>query len=74
MIRTRVIPAVASGKLKTVLQAVALSLLLFPFWTVVGDWEHWIGWIVMGAAFVLTVVSGIDFIVKYRRQNTVTAH
>ncbi|MES2093429.1 MAG: CDP-diacylglycerol--glycerol-3-phosphate 3-phosphatidyltransferase [Actinomycetota bacterium] len=74
VIRTRVIPAVASGKLKTVLQAVALSLLLFPFWTVVGDWEHWLGWIVMGAAFVLTVVSGVDFIVKYRRQNTVTAH
>jgi len=69
VIRTRVIPAVASGKLKTVLQAVGISLLLFPFWTLVGDWEHWLGWVVMGAALVLTVVSGVDFVVKYRQQN-----
>ncbi|CAN5168923.1 CDP-diacylglycerol--glycerol-3-phosphate 3-phosphatidyltransferase [soil metagenome] len=71
VIRSRVIPAVASGKLKTVLQAVGISLLLFPFWTAVGDWEHWVGWIVMGVALVLTVVSGVDFVVKYRQQNRV---
>ena len=73
VIRTRVIPAVASGKLKTVLQAVAISLLLFPFWTVVGEWEHWLGGVVMAVALVLTVVSGIDFVVKYRQQNRVAA-
>ncbi|HEY8914427.1 CDP-diacylglycerol--glycerol-3-phosphate 3-phosphatidyltransferase [Lacisediminihabitans sp.] len=69
VIRTRVIPAVASGKLKTVLQAVGISLLLFPFWTIVGVWALWLGWIVMAAALALTVVSGIDFFVKYRQQN-----
>ncbi|HAM25137.1 MAG TPA: CDP-diacylglycerol--glycerol-3-phosphate 3-phosphatidyltransferase [Microbacteriaceae bacterium] len=69
VIRTRVVPAVASGKLKTVLQAVAISLLLFPFWTIVGTWELWVGWVVMGAAVVLTVVSGVDFFVKYFHQN-----
>ena len=73
VIRTRVIPAVASGKLKTVMQAVAISLLLFPFWTVVGEWEHWLGGVVMAVALVLTVVSGIDFVVKYRQQNRVAA-
>ncbi len=73
VIRTRVIPAVASGKLKTVLQAVGVSLLLFPFWTLVGGWERWVGWIVMAVALVLTVVSGVDFVVKYRRQNRVPA-
>jgi len=73
VIRTRVIPAVASGKLKTVLQAVGISLLLFPFWTVVGEWEHWVGWVVMAVALVLTVVSGADFVVKYRQQNRVAA-
>lgn len=73
VIRTRVIPAVASGKLKTVLQAVAISLMLFPFWTIVGQWEHWLGWVVMAAALVLTVVSGVDFVVKYREQNRVAA-
>jgi CDP-diacylglycerol--glycerol-3-phosphate 3-phosphatidyltransferase len=73
VIRTRVIPAVASGKLKTVLQAVAISLLLFPFWIVVGQWELWVGWVVMATALVLTVVSGADFVVKYRQQNRVAA-
>lgn len=70
VIRTRVIPAVASGKLKTVLQAVAISLFLFPLWELFGDWVLWVNWIVMGAAVVLTVVSGIDFFVKYFRQNS----
>ncbi|TXN31530.1 CDP-diacylglycerol--glycerol-3-phosphate 3-phosphatidyltransferase [Lacisediminihabitans profunda] len=69
VIRTRVIPAVASGKLKTVLQAVGISLLLFPFWTIVGVWVLWLGWIVMALALALTVISGVDFFVKYRQQN-----
>lgn len=69
VIRTRVIPAVASGKLKTVLQAVGISLLLFPLWRIVGVWALWLGWIVMAVALALTVISGIDFFVKYRRQN-----
>jgi CDP-diacylglycerol--glycerol-3-phosphate 3-phosphatidyltransferase len=71
VIRTRVIPAVASGKLKTVLQAVGISLLLFPFWTIVGQWEQWVGWVVIAVALVLTVVSGVDFVQKYRQQNRV---
>lgn len=73
VMRRRVIPAVASGKLKTVIQAVAISLLLFPFWTVLGVWEHWLGWAFMGVALVLTVVSGIDFVIKYRQQNRVAS-
>jgi CDP-diacylglycerol--glycerol-3-phosphate 3-phosphatidyltransferase len=73
VIRTRVIPAVASGKLKTVLQAVAISLLLFPFWTFLGTWELWVGWIAMAVALALTVVSGIDFVVKFRQQNRVAS-
>jgi len=71
VIRTRVIPAVASGKFKTVLQAVGISLLLFPFWTIVGQWEQWVGWVVMAVALLLTVVSGVDFVLKYRQQNRV---
>ena len=55
------------------MQAVAISLLLFPFWTLVGEWEHWLGGVVMAVALVLTVVSGIDFVVKYRQQNRVAA-
>ena len=69
VIRTKVIPAVASGKLKTVLQAVALSLLLFPFWSVVGDWERIFAQLLMAGAFVLTVYSGVDFFIKYFAHN-----
>jgi CDP-diacylglycerol--glycerol-3-phosphate 3-phosphatidyltransferase len=69
VIRTRVVPAIASGKLKTVLQAVAISLLLFPFWTIVGEWEHWVAWVLLAVAVVLTAVSGVDFFVKYQQQN-----
>src|SRR5690606_21137031 len=35
-----VVAAAWMGKLKTVAQAVALSLALLPLWTVVGDWIH----------------------------------
>lgn len=69
VIRRSVIPAVASGKLKTVFQAVAISLFLFPLWKFLGGWVHWVNWAVMGIAFVLTVVSGIDFVIKYVRAN-----
>ena len=69
VIRTRVVPAVASGKLKTVMQAVAISLLLFPFWTLIGNWELVAAYVFIGIAFGLTVYSGIDFFVKYVNQN-----
>lgn len=69
VISRRVIPAVASGKLKTVLQAVAISLFLFPLWIPFGARVHIVNDVVMGAALALTVLSGVDFIVKYVRQN-----
>lgn len=69
VIRTRVLPAVASGKLKTVMQSVAIALLLFPFWTLVGNWEQVVAYVMIGIAFALTVYSGIDFFIKYLSQN-----
>jgi CDP-diacylglycerol--glycerol-3-phosphate 3-phosphatidyltransferase len=69
VIRRSVIPAVASGKLKTVFQAVAIALFLFPLWTLFGGWVHWVDWVFMAIAFALTVISGVDFVVKYVRAN-----
>lgn len=68
LLRDRVIPADWSGKLKTVLQAVAVSLLLFPFWPALGQWEHIVGWAVMAVALALTVFSGVEFLVKAFRR------
>src|SRR6478736_6721241 len=51
------------GKLKTLAQAVALSLALLPLWTLVGDWIFWVNGIAMTIAVVLTIASGIDYVI-----------
>ena len=58
-----VVAAAWMGKLKTVAQAVALSLALLPLWTIVGDWIHVVNTITMSIAVLLTVASGIDYVV-----------
>ena len=74
VIRKRVIPASKAGKLKTVFQAVAISLILVPLDTLfttsvpaLATGILWFDWIVMGAAFVLTVYSGIEYLVQFDR-------
>ncbi|MBV0895226.1 CDP-diacylglycerol--glycerol-3-phosphate 3-phosphatidyltransferase [Microbacterium sp. NC79] len=57
-----VVAAAWMGKLKTVAQALALSLALLPLWNVVGDWIHIVNAITMTIAVVLTVVSGVDIV------------
>lgn len=64
IIRTRVVPASSGGKLKTVFQSVAISLYLVPTWLLLGDWMHWVNAVVMAVAFVLTVVTGIQYLVN----------
>ena len=68
-LRRRVIPASRGGKLKTVLQAVAISLFLVPTWTLVGDWVWWVNWTAMIAALVVTVVTGVEYLVQAWRSN-----
>lgn len=58
-----VVAAAWMGKLKTLAQAVALSLALLPLWAVVGDWIHVVNVVVMTIAVALTVASGIDYVV-----------
>ncbi|ALJ21045.1 CDP-diacylglycerol--glycerol-3-phosphate 3-phosphatidyltransferase [Microbacterium sp. No. 7] len=59
-----VLAAAWMGKLKTVAQAVALSLALLPLWTLVGEWIHVVNAVAMTIAVALTVASGIDFVVS----------
>jgi CDP-diacylglycerol--glycerol-3-phosphate 3-phosphatidyltransferase len=63
-LRNRVIAASWLGKLKTVVQAVAISFALVPLPSLLGDWMYWVNWTLMGAALVLTVVSGIEYLVQ----------
>ena len=65
MLKYGVMAAAAGGKLKTLLQAIALLMFLpypigqtmaiAPFW-------GWLAWLVMGAAFVLTAVTGVMYV------------
>jgi CDP-diacylglycerol---glycerol-3-phosphate 3-phosphatidyltransferase len=60
VIRYGVIPASRGGKLKTVLQIVAISVYLFPLPDQLLIGAH----IIMGAAVVVTVATGIDYVVQ----------
>ena len=67
VLRYGVMPASRGGKLKTVLQAGALLLMLAPLTPLLGGWYPWIGWTVMGAALGVTLVTGADYVLKAAR-------
>lgn len=59
---TRVIPANVGGKIKTVVQAVAISFALLPLAPLVGEWINYVNMVLMGAAFAITVVTGAIYL------------
>ena len=61
-LRDRVIAASWLGKVKTVAQAVAISLALFPFWQLLGDGVNVVNAVFIVIALVLTVVSGVEYL------------
>ena len=63
-LRDRVIAASIWGKLKTVVQAVALSVALVPFPSLLGEWFNWVNVVLMTLAVILTVGSGIEYLVQ----------
>ncbi|UYM04531.1 CDP-diacylglycerol--glycerol-3-phosphate 3-phosphatidyltransferase [Solicola gregarius] len=58
VIRRGVIAASRGGKIKTVLQTVALAMYIFPL----PDWALWLAHIAMGATVAVTVVTGLDYV------------
>jgi CDP-diacylglycerol--glycerol-3-phosphate 3-phosphatidyltransferase len=60
VIRFGVIPASRGGKLKTLTQIVAIGLFLLPLSGAVDV----VSWLIMSAALVLTVVTGLDYVVQ----------
>src|ERR1700746_4095769 len=61
VIRRGVIAASRGGKLKTLLQVIAISLYILP-WT-----PSVLRWIVLVAALVATVVTGVDYLLRALR-------
>ncbi len=60
VIRHGVIPATRGGKLKTLVQAIAIGLYVLPL----GQAAHMASQVVMVLAVVLTVVTGFDYVVR----------
>lgn len=60
--RGNVVPASSGGKLKTVVQSVAISFALAPLWLVFGEWVHWVNGVLMTAAVALTLWSGLLYV------------
>ena len=62
VIRYGVMPASRGGKLKTVLQTAGIGFLSMPLFEVLGFWWAYVGWFFLGAALVVTVVTGVDYV------------
>ena len=60
MLHRGVIPASRGGKLKTLVQAIAIGLFILPLQGWPAIWTT-VAWWVMGAAIVLTVLTGVDY-------------
>lgn len=67
VIRRGVIPASWGGKLKTVVQVLAIGLFVLP-WTGMPGPFRVSAEVVMGVAIVLTVITGIDYVVSTVRE------
>ena len=65
VLRYGVMAANRGGKIKTVLQAAALILYLLPLHQVPAlGWLLPVAYVLMAAAFLLTVITGIDYVVQ----------
>ncbi|MBA3523354.1 MAG: CDP-diacylglycerol--glycerol-3-phosphate 3-phosphatidyltransferase [Geodermatophilaceae bacterium] len=60
VIRHGIMPASRGGKLKTLVQAVAIGLYVLPLSGLLGDVRWW----VMLVAVVLTVLTGLDYVAR----------
>ncbi|MCV7178817.1 CDP-diacylglycerol--glycerol-3-phosphate 3-phosphatidyltransferase [Mycolicibacterium sphagni] len=68
VLRHGVIPAGRGGKLKTLVQAVAIGLFVLPLHSWPSPWLT-VAWVIMWAAVVLTVLTGIDYVVSAIRDS-----
>ncbi|CAM3084382.1 Putative CDP-diacylglycerol--glycerol-3-phosphate 3-phosphatidyl-transferase 2 [Arthrobacter ulcerisalmonis] len=66
VIRYGVIPASRGGKLKTVVQTLAIFLYLLPLAAIAG-WLVWVAFAVMMVAVAITVWTGVEYVIEALR-------
>jgi CDP-diacylglycerol--glycerol-3-phosphate 3-phosphatidyltransferase len=75
VLRHGIIPASRGGKAKTLCQAVAIGLFLLPLPELLGAagtvWA--VRWVVLGLAIALTVVTGLDYVLRALRLRAAAA-
>ena len=64
VIRHGIMPASHGGKVKTVLQSVAIGLYVLPLDAWFGSWATTLAWWTMLAAVVVTLATGLDYVVQ----------
>jgi len=64
VLRDRVIPASRGGKLKTIMQAIALSSWLVPSWVILGSWVFVLNWVLMALVIVITLWTGAWYLLQ----------
>ena len=69
VIRHGVMPASRGGKVKTLVQAVAIGLLVLPL----DGWLHDVALVVMYVAVAVTVVTGVDYVARALRLRRTSA-
>jgi CDP-diacylglycerol--glycerol-3-phosphate 3-phosphatidyltransferase len=67
VIRHGVIPASRGGKAKTLMQIVAIGFYLLPL----PPWLLFVRWVTMGVAVLLTVATGVDYVIRAFRLRAV---
>lgn len=60
VIRHGVIAASRGGKVKTLLQGVAIGLFVLPL----SGWLHGVAWVFMVAAIVIAIATGVDYVAR----------
>ncbi|WP_120522261.1 CDP-diacylglycerol--glycerol-3-phosphate 3-phosphatidyltransferase [Arthrobacter celericrescens] len=66
VIRYGVMPASRGGKLKTVVQTVAIFLFIVPL-ALIAPWLYWLAFAVMLAALAITVWTGVEYVFQALR-------
>ena len=64
VLRRGVIPASRGGKAKTAAQTLAIGLLLLPVLPAIATPMAVVQWVALAIALVLTVVTGVDYVVR----------